>query len=198
MVLQDKKYTTFLSAGACVVGGLLIACLLRRHGFFPIAFGLAFMGVGAFLLFKTRSVTIELDRAAGNIHILFQGIKSKEERDLAMSQIQKLFLRKLTRTSTTRTTDARGNSSTSSKTYYQYILVFVTDKNEELQFDFGKVNAGLLNLFLSPDEKKRQDAEKIANFLGVPLEMGIPSAKEVLGAIREGFMGRYQNIQKTS
>jgi len=198
MVLRDRKYTTFLSAGACVVGGLLIACLFSKHSILPILFGLAFMGAGAFVLFRTRSVTIELDRAAGNIHILFQGIKSKEERDLAMAQIQKLFLRKLTKTSTTRTTDSRGHSSTSSKTYYQYILVFVTDKNEELPFDFGRVNAGLMNLFRSPDEKKRQDAEQIANFLGVPLEMGIPSAKEVLGAIRDGFIGRYQNIQKAS
>ena len=74
----------------------------------------------------------------------------------------------------------------------------MTDKNEELQFDFGKVSAGLMNLFRSPDETKRQDAEKIANFIGVPLEMGIPSAKEVLSAMRDGFMGRYTNIQKTS
>jgi hypothetical protein len=198
MVLQDKKYTSYLSAVALVIGGLLIACLFSKHSFVALIVGLAFMGVGAFLLFRTRSVTIELDRSAGNIHILFQGIKSKEERDMSMAQIQKIFLRKLTRTSTTRTTDSRGHSSSSSKTYYQYILVFVTDKNEELQFDFGKVSAGLMNLFRSPDETKRQDAEKIANFIGVPLEMGIPSAKEALGAIREGFMGRYQNMQRTS
>ena len=94
MVLQDKKYTAFLAAGGLVVFGLLIACLLIRHGVMPILFGLIFMGAGAFLLFRIRGVTIELDKSAGTIHILYQGLKSKEERDLRMAQITKLLLRK--------------------------------------------------------------------------------------------------------
>src|SRR5215471_17669915 len=95
MVLRDKKLTTYLSAVAVMVMGLLIICLLARHGVVPILFGLAFMGAGAFIFFRIRRVTIELDKAAGTVHILLEGLKSKEERNLQMAQVRNLLLRKV-------------------------------------------------------------------------------------------------------
>ena len=192
MVLQDKKLTAYLTAGGAVVFGLLIACLLVRHGIIPILVGLAFMGAGVFMLFKLRRVTIELDKTAGTIHILLQGLKSKEERKLGMAQVTKLLLRKLIQTQTTRTTNSRGGGSSSTTTYHQFILVLVTDQNEEIPFDFGKVKIGLMNMLTSPEEKIRRNAQEVANFLNVPLDAAVPSTSDVLGAIRDGIAGRFQ------
>ncbi len=193
MVLKDNKQIAFLSLGGLVVVGLLIACLLARHGAVPILFGLAFMGMGVFLLFTIRRVTIELDRAAGTIHILYQGLKSKEERDLQMGQIQKVLLRKLIQTHTTRSSSGRGFASTrSSTTYHQFILALVTDENEEIPFDFGKVRVGLMNMLTTPEEKIRRKAQEVANFINVPLDAATPSASDVLGALRDGLAGRFQ------
>ena len=192
MVLQDKKLTAYLTAGGAVVAGLLIACLLIRHGIFPIIVGIAFMGAGVFMLFKLRRVTIELDKTSGTIHILLQGLKSKEERNLGMAQVKQLLLRKLIQTQTTRTTNGHGGGSSSTTTYHQFILVLVTDQNEEIPFDFGKVKIGLMNMITSPEEKIRRNAQEVANFLNVPLDAAVPSTSDVLGAIRDGIAGRFQ------
>jgi hypothetical protein len=197
MVLQNKKYSAYLAACVAVVMGLLIACLFGRHNVVPIIVGIAFIGVGAFMLFKLRKVTIELDKAAGTIHILLQGLKSKEERNLDMAQIQKVLLRKLIQTHTMRSTggSARGFASTSSTTtYHQFILVFVTNQNEEIPFDFGKVKVGLMNMLTSPEEKIRQKAQEVANFLNVPLDAATPSAGDLVGAIRNTIAGRLQKV----
>jgi hypothetical protein len=195
MVLQDKKQTTYLSAGAVMALGLFIACLLARHGVVPILVGLAFMGAGAFILFRIRRVTIELDKAAGTVHILLEGLKSKEERNLGMAQVQKLLLRKVIQTQTTRTRSSTGGSSSSTTTYHQFILVFVTDQNEEIPFDFGKVKIGLMNMLTTPEEKIRRNAQAVAEFLNVPLTAAGPaSVSQVLGAIRDGFAARFQKV----
>ena len=196
MVLRDKKLTTFLSAGGVIAMGLFITCLLARHGIVPILVGLAFMGAGAFILFRIRRVTIELDKSAGTIHILLKGLKAKEERNVGMAQIQKVLLRKLIQTHTMRSSSGRGFASTSSTTtYHRFILVFVTDRNEEIPFAFGKVKVGLMSMLTTPEEKIRRNAQAVAEFLNVPLtEAGPPSASQVLGALREGFAARFQKV----
>jgi hypothetical protein len=196
MVLQDKKYNVFLSACAVIALGLVIICLFARHSFIPVFVGLAFMGAGAFILFRTRQVTIELDKTAGTIHILLQGLKSKEERNLGMAQIQKVLLRKFIQTHTMRSSSGRGFASTSATTtYHRFILVFVTNQNEEIQFDFGKIKIGLMNMLTSPEEKIRQRAQEIANFLNVPMDVAAPpSASDVVGAIRNTIVGRLQKV----
>jgi hypothetical protein len=123
------------------------------------------------------------------------GPKSKEERNLGMAQIQKVLLRKLIQTHTMRSSSGRGFASTSSTTtYHQFILVFVTDQNEEIPFDFGKVRVGLMNMLTSPEEKIRRNAQEVANFLNVPMDAATPSASDVIGAIRAGIAGRFQKV----
>jgi hypothetical protein len=195
MVLQDKKQSAYLGACGIIVMGLLIACLLIRHGVMPILFGLLFMGAGAFFLFMIKRVTVELDRAAGTIHILLEGLKSKEERNLAMTQVQKLLLRKLIQTHTTRSSNPGGGHSSSTTTYHRFFLVFVTERNEEISFDFGKVRIGLMSMLTTAEAKIQQNAQAIASFLNVPLTMDAPpSASQVLGAVRDGFAARFQKV----
>lgn len=198
MVLQDKKQTAYLGACACVGIGLVIACAFARHSVVPIIVGLAFIGVGGLVLFKTKRVTIELDKSSSTIHILLQGLNSKTERNLGFGQIQKLFLRKVIQTHTMSQNqriggDVRRTSSTT--TYHQFILTFVTDQNEQIPFDFGRVRVGLMNMLTSPEEKIQRKAQEVANFLNVPLEqVNPPTASQVLGAIRDGIAGRLQKV----
>ena len=198
MVLRDKKLTTYASAGGVIAIGLFITCLLARHGVIPILVGLAFMGAGVFILFRIRRVTIELDRSAGTVHILLEGLKSKEERSLGMAQVQNLLLRKVIQTHTMRSSGGSGRgfgSTSSTTTYHQFILVFVTDRNEEIPFAFGKVKVGLMSMLTTPEEKIRRKAQEVAEFLNVPLrEAGPPSASQVLGALRDGFAARFQKV----
>jgi hypothetical protein len=198
MVLQDKKLTAYLGACGVTVMGLLIASLLIRHGIMPVLFGLLFMGAGAFFLFRIRRVTIELDRAAGSIHFRLEGLRSKEERNLAMVQVQKLLLRKVIQTHTTRTTTRTGNNSSTSSsttTYHQFILVFVTAQNEEIPFDFGRVRIGLMSVLTTAETKIQKNAQTVATFLNVPLTVaGPPSTAQVFGALRENLAAGFQKV----
>jgi hypothetical protein len=171
MVLKDNKYRPLLTAGLLIVGGILLAVLFGGRHFMPILFGLVFVGAGAAVIYFTKRVTIELDRAAAKVRIRLQSIKKKEEREFAMTQISKIVLRKMIQTAIV----SSGASTRSAKTYYQFVLIFVTDQNEELPFDFGKVSAGITNLLFSPDDKKKQAAQQVADFIGAPLEVSLPA-----------------------
>jgi hypothetical protein len=198
MVLQDKKRSAYLGACGIIVMGLLIASLLIRHGVMPILFGLLFMGAGAFFLFLIKRVTIELDRASGSIHILLEGLKSKEERNLPMAQVQKLLLRKVIQTHTTHSNTRMGSDirrTSSTTTYHLFILVFVTSQNEEIPFQFGKVRIGLMSMLTTPETKIQENARAVANFLNVPLTVAEPpSAGQVFGAFRQGLPAGFQRV----
>jgi hypothetical protein len=192
MVLQDLKRGRFLVAGILLPAGLLIACLFGRHNIVPIIVGLAFMGAGAFFLFSTKRVTITLDNAAGKITVLLQGIKSKTERELRVAQIKKFVLRKFMETHATHTAAQRWErnqrTKTTTTTYFQYVLVFVTDQNEELPFAFGRVPVGATDL----DGNKQQEAERVAAFIGVPLEVSLPADSSVMSALKAGLAGKME------
>jgi len=193
MILRDGKITRFLQAAGIVAVGFFAAVILWRHGFVPILVGLAFVAAGAYIIFTTRRVTIVLDQTTGKINILVQSLKGREQRELQIRQIQKVVLRKLIQTSYV------SNSSSgrrSPKTYYQFLLIFVTDRNEELSFDFGKVSAGLTNLIVSPDDRKRKEGEQIATFIGVPLETAMPSAGDVFSALKDCVTGGLGSLAK--
>lgn len=180
MVLKDNKYRPLLTACLLIVAGIFIAVLFGGRHFMPILFGLVFVAAGAAVIYFTKQVTIELDRASGRVRIRLQSLKKKEERDFAMTQIRKIVLRKTIQTAIV----SSGASTRSAKTYYQFLLIFVTDQNEELPFDFGKVSAGITNLLFSPDDKKKQAAQQIADFIGAPLEVSLPSGPGI------GFLRR--------
>lgn len=170
MVLRDDKHQRIMTAWFLVACGLVCTFFLSHYIMVPMFAGLGLAAVGAFILFDTRRVTIELDKGTGRIHVVLEGLKKKEERNLGMGQISKVVLRKLMQTSTVSV--SRGLAS--ARNYYQFTLVFVIDQKGELPFDFGQVECGITNLILSPDEQKREDAAQIASFIGAPLEFSLP------------------------
>jgi hypothetical protein len=167
MVLKDDHHRRFILAYWLVIGGQLFTLLLSHFMVVPLFAGLGLIGVGLFILLTTRSVTIELDKTTGRVHMLLEGARRREERDLGMGQIHKVVLRKLMQTSTA--SAAQGLAS--ARNYYQFTLVFVTDQEAELPIDFGKVGCGITSLILPPDQRKREEAAKIAKFIGAPLEV---------------------------
>jgi hypothetical protein len=185
MVLEDNKLKRFATAILLFVGGLMIAVLFRKN-LLPLAVGLAFAAVGVFLFLSTKRVRIELDKSIGKITILLKGFKQAEERGMAFGDIQKIVLRKLIQTSLVSNQRGRGQSTT----YYQFLLILVTNRNEELPFDFGKVNAGLASMIFSPDSRKQTEAQQIASFIGTPLEIALPSASAVISAIKDRALGQ--------
>ena len=200
MVLRDNKHIAYLSAGAALAIGSLICLMMIRH-VVPVIVGLAFIGFGAFVLFRTKRVTIELDRGVGTIHILLQGLNRKVDRNLGLAQIQKLLLRKLIQTHTTVASAPSGasfsggrNTTSSTTTYHRFVLAFVTDQNEEIPFEFGKVKVGLMNMMTSSEEKIRRNVQEVANFLNVPVESAMPSTSDVRGGIRAVLAGYLQKV----
>ena len=187
MVLVDNKLRWFASSIAFFFIGLVIAWSCRKN-FVPILFGLVFAGVGVFIFYTTRRVNIQLDKAAGKIKISLKGLKRTDQRELAFGDIQKLVLSKSVQTSSVRNVNSSSRGRSSS-TYYQYSITFVTNNNDLLAFEFGRVKAGLATLIVSPDTKKQADAQQIAGFIGVPLEAFLPSPVAVLSAIKERFIG---------
>jgi hypothetical protein len=189
MVLKDNKYRRLFTAGLLVVSGIFIAVLFGGRHFMPILVGLVFFAGGGLMIYFTKRVTIELDRAAGTILVRLRSLKTKEERELGMTQIRKLVLRKMIQT---QIVSSSSSSRSSAKTYYQFVLIFVTDQNEELPFDFGRVSAGITNLLISPDDKKKRAAQQVADFIGAPLEVSLPSGANPISAFRDSVAARMQ------
>lgn len=189
MVLKDNKYRPLFIAALLVVSGILIAVLFGRRHFMPILVGLGFFVAGGLMIYFTKRVTIELDRATGKVLVRLQSVRKKEERELAMTQIRRLVLRKMIQTQIISSTSS---SRSSAKTYYQFVLIFVTDQNEELPFDFGRVSAGITNLLTSPDDKKKRRAQQVADFIGAPLEVSLPSGANPVSALRDSIAARLQ------
>jgi hypothetical protein len=167
MVLKDDQHQRFILAYWLVIGGQLFTLLLSHYIMVPLFAGLGLIGLGLFILLTTRSVTVELDKTTGRVHVLLEGARRREERDLGMGEIHKVVLRKLMQTSSTSLT----HGLSSARNYYQFTLIFVTDQATELPFDFGKAGCGVTSLILPPDQRKREEAARIAQFIGAPLEV---------------------------
>ncbi len=167
MVLKDDRHRRFILAYWLVIGGQFFTLLLSHYIVVPLFAGLGLIAIGLFILLTTRSVPIELDKATGRVHMLLEGARRREERELGMGQIHKVVLRRLTQTSTT--SAKRGLAS--ARNYYQFTLVLVTDQEAELPIDFGQAGCGVTSLILPPDQRKREEAAQIAKFIGAPLEV---------------------------
>jgi hypothetical protein len=167
MVLKDDRHRRFILAYWLVIAGQLCTLVLSHYLVVPLFAGLGLIGLGLFILLTNRSVTIELDKDTGRVHLLREGARRTEELDLGLSQIHKVVLRQLMQSSTSSVTHGLATA----RNYYQFTLVFVTDQAAEFPIDFGTVGCGLTNLILPPDQRKREDAARIAQFIGAPLEV---------------------------
>lgn len=183
MVLVDNKLGRFAAGIGVFAGGLVMAYLCRKTLLLSVV-GLAAAAAGGLIFFTTKRVHVELDRAIGKIKICLKEFKRTAQRELAFGDIQKIVLKKSIQTF--RST-VRGQRS--SATYYQFDLILVTKTNELLAFDFGRVKAGLMTLIVSPDNGKRAKALQIADFIGVPLEEGLPAGVTAISAIKERVFG---------
>jgi hypothetical protein len=186
MILRDNNTGRFLSGLGLVSAGLGTACLFGND-LLPSLLALALVVVGGYILHTTKRVHIELDMASARIKIRLRGFAQTEDREIAFCDVEKVVLSKLIKTSFA-PPSIRGSGA--ARTYYQFRLVLMAGRNKELSFDFGRLNARLSNLIASPDNRKQDEAQQIADFIGAPLEVIVPSSGAVVAAVWDDMLGR--------
>lgn len=196
MVLKDHNYTGFLGGAVFFVIGLglvymaLTGAAQQQNGWLLPVVGAVFAIVGAYLVVTTKIVMIVIDKGMGKASVSLQGLMKRDSREIPLDSIKALTLTKSVRT----THSSKGGSSTS----YQYDLSFETDGGA-VPFDFGSVSAGITDMIVSPDEKKRKEAQQVADFIGVQLRfVGPPSIGEAFTAIKEGIAEGMERTAKKS
>jgi len=188
MKLRDNNFTGFIMGAVLFLVGAAILVFLPKD-ILPMAVGAVFALLGLYLFFTTKIVNVVLDKGSGKFSLSLRGILGGGAREMELSRITGLILQKSISTSRS----SKGNSSTN----YDYTLKFVTDSKEEIPLEFGRVSAGLTDMIVSPDEAKRRDAKKVADFLGVQIkEVWPPSVGEMMGMIKSSIDSQMAERQK--
>ena len=186
MVLKDHSYTNYAWGGGFFVLGAGLGILTLGVGNLVIT-GVAalFAVVGLGVVVSTKMLTVTLDKGTGKGTISLRGIIGGGSRDIELSNVRKLLLRKTT-------------SSSKNGTIHTYNIGLVMDTNEELPFKLASKSAGLMDVINSPDEKEKKDAQQIADFLGVPMEFVSPPIPNInlgqaFSALQGAFSGGMNN-----
>ena len=178
--MKDNNYTSFFGGIVLIIIGVGAAYLFIKQSLIAAAICGIFVVVGIYMLATTKIVTIILDKATNRGTISLRGLMGSGTREMGLSKIKKVGLKKIVKV----THSSKGGSKTS----YEYIVSFVMDTGEELPFELATVSASITDVLTSPDEKQKNAAKQIADFLGVQMEFtGPPSIKETLTAIKEGI-----------
>ena len=187
MVLKDHNYSFFLMGILFVVVGGVVAYMgFMDDNMLAAGIGLVFIGGGIYMFVTNKMVTIVLDRQ-GMSSMSLKSLLKRESRQFNLSDISELIIKSFL------------NRSKNS-TYYDFSLVFVMKNREEMQFEFGREKAAGLISLSSPFDKKKNEAQQVANFIGVPLkEIRPPSLGEVFGSVKDALstqMKQFQEMQK--
>jgi hypothetical protein len=185
MVLKDNNISVFLMGLVFLIIGIGVIVALGPVSLLLVAFGAVFALAGLYMLWTTKIVTIALDKGSGNGSVSLRGIVRKESREFPLRKVRLVKLKKSIRRS------SKGGTS------YEYTISFVLEGGEELPFELGTVSAGLTDVLVSPDEKKKEQAKTVADFLGVPMKFeDAPGLMEALGAIKEGIAEGMERVSK--
>jgi hypothetical protein len=188
MKLRDNNFTGFMMGAVFFLAGVGVAVLMSSE-IFLIAFGALFAIVGLYLILTTKIVNVVLDKGSGKFSYSLSGIAGGGKRELELKRITGLTLQKTTTTSHS----SKGGSST----HYNYFLNFMTDANEEMSVELGSVQAGITDVLVSPDERMRKEAKRVADFIGVQLkEAWPPSMGEMMGMIKSSIDSQMAERQK--
>ncbi len=179
MVLADHNYSQFIMGFVFFLIGIAIAILFTSQGIIGIAFGAIFALAGLFVVASTKMITVTFDKGVNKGSLSLKGLIGGGQREFELGRVKKLTLKKHISTSSSR----NGSSTT-----YNYSVGMGMDDGDEIQFKLANVSAGINTVLVSPDEKQKEFAKKIADFLGVPFEyIPPPSMADVLSSIKEGI-----------
>jgi hypothetical protein len=193
MVLLDHNYTAYIAgAGLFIIGGYFGVSYLSTNMMTAGAGGL-FALIGIAIVATSKMLTITLDKQSGKGAIALKGIIGGGSRDIELSKVRKLTLRKQTRTTYTSSRQSSGVSfgsgmSSGMRIEFDYTIGFVMDTNEELPFKLANISSGVNNVLISPDEREMNFAKQISDFLGVPLDFVAPSSMgQTISTITQGM-----------
>ncbi len=187
MVLKDNNITGFIGGLVFMAVGIGLSLLSYSESLIAAGVGVIFALAGLYIVLSTRIVTAVLDKGTGKGTFSFWGVVKRESRDIELARMKELVLAKNAR------------SSSKGGTTYEYIITFALTSGEEIPLELGSVGAGIADVVMSPDEKKKAEANLIAGFLGVPMRfVGAPSVMEALSAIKEGIAEGMERTAKKS
>jgi hypothetical protein len=174
MVLENHEYMTYFIGAFCIVIGVALAFFLRNP--LPIVFGMMFVLVGIFVLVSTKVLTVTLDKATGKGNITSRGIIGSESKDVDLGKVRKITLN--------RTVGRYSRGAI----IYGYFVNFVLDSGESVPFKMANYPTGIINQIISPEEKRKESAKQIADFIGVPMEFVAPSVSAVMSDMKQALI----------
>ncbi len=190
MVLKDNNYTQFVMGFVFFLVGAGVAFLFMSEGLVPVAIGAVFALAGLYLIAITKIVTVTLDKGANKGTVSLRGIIGGGTRDFELAKVKKVVLRK----TVSSTSSSKGSSSS-----YHYIVGLVMEGGEELPFELATVSANITDVLVSPDERQKEAAKRISDFLGLQLEwVPAPSLMDALAAMKEGIEQGMERAAKKS
>ncbi len=193
MVLIDHNYMMYIFGAAFFLIGAYFGYSYMSTSLMTAGAGGLFALIGIAIVATSKMLTITLDKATGKGTIALKGIIGGGSRDIELSKVKKLTLRKQTRTTYTSSRSSSGVSfgsgmSSGMRIEFDYTIGFVMDTGEELPFKLANISSGVNNVLISPDEKEMNFAKQIADFLGVQLEfVAPPSMGQPISSITQGI-----------
>ena len=157
MVLDDNNYTIYLWGVVCFMLGAWLV-FLAIFGSLPLVVGLigAILALlGIWMVLSNQTAMITLDKSTGRGSIALRGLMKSESRDMDLGDIKKLILER----------PVMAERHTGSHPFVEFVM----DRGEAVSFKLTNVYAATAKPVPGPD-KEEQFVQRIADFLGVPME----------------------------
>ncbi len=158
MILQDGNQFTFFGNILFLAGGIAIFIIFAFMGSYSlgIVFGAILCIIGLYSLLSTKTTRVVLDKANNSGSFSLKSFLKDDKNEMIIKDIKKLEL-----------TRERRDSYKNAR--YVWSLKFILKNGEEQIIEFGSVTVGALEILTIPDQRFKDDAAKVSNFLGVPL-----------------------------
>ncbi len=169
MVLTDNNYMTYFWGAMCFMLGAWLV-LLAIGGSLPVVIGLvgAILALlGVWMVLSNQTAAIILDKSTGKGSIALHGMLGSESDDIDLARIRKLVLDR----------PVMAERHTGSHP----VVEFVMDSGEAVHFKLTNVYAATAKPVAGPD-KEEEFVQRIADFLGVPMEATGPSTNHKMAA----------------
>lgn len=178
MVLKDYNYTAFFLGLIVLVGSIAQYMFLSKSLGIVAVLLLTGPLIGLWMIGTFRTVIITLDKTLGKGNFSSRSIIGGQKSiDIYLNKIKKLILYKISQ---------RGIFDN----YNYYMLAFVMDTDKWFSIKLAHVCNSIVNAILPSNEKQKsiQQAQQVAGFLRVPLEI----------IIEEGMVEKMEKTTKVN
>ncbi|MFH1222485.1 MAG: hypothetical protein V1492_05370 [Candidatus Micrarchaeota archaeon] len=182
MVLKDNHYGQFIGGIVFVALGIITFFILSKGNTLVIAIAALIALGGVYAFISNKSIEAKLDKATSKFSVsMLSVLKGKEYKEFQLSQIKELVLRSFL-------TTKKGHTRTN------FVLDFSINTGEIISLEFGQVS--MMGINADPRERKRIEAKKIADFLGLPLKEQGPSTMDDMVNEQSDLQGSMEQFKK--